>query len=360
MKTILQILIAASLLIISACGNNARTKQELEKNSTTDSSLSENAGHKIDYNNTQVLETVYVIDREGVEMKQDADENSKIMGTYNYGDKLDVIEETEKWLGIRDRITRKFVKNGDEIVSTGWEMIYVLKNKTGSINEIRLIPSDLNIISSLSVAGQESKYFEKGQQLNKYLKIELVDEQLFESRKDSAVNFLLADTAIIEKKNGTIELQCQVKVVRYVDNPTDNDGTREFQYIGQIEFLNKYLIYGLYWESSNYIFVDKISGEETSFGEFPYISPNKQNIISIYANPYETTADLELYSISENNSIKQIMNVSFINWMPTVEKGEMFWSTDGYLYLTVNHTKLFGEQSGSLNNKCQYIRIKIL
>jgi hypothetical protein len=54
------------------------------------------------------------------------------------------------------------------------------------------------------------------------------------------------------------------------------------------------------------------------------------------------------------------MSASFKNWMPTVEHGEMFWSIDGYLYLTVNHVNSFWKEDGNLNDECQYLRIKIL
>ena len=165
---------------------------------------------------------------------------------------------------------------------------------------------------------------------------------------------------MIKIKNGIIELKCQNKTFKFIDKPDAEEERQEFYYAGQIEFLNQYIIGGSYWESLDYRFIDKTSGEETAiFAEFPYISPDKKNIICIYTNPYETTADLELYSIS-NNKTKHIMSVSFKNWMPTVETGEMYWGIDGYLYLTVNHVNSFWTADGHLNEKCQYIRIKIL
>jgi len=361
MKTILNITFSTLLLTFYSCGNSIQTSQETEQN-ISDNSLTienENIGNKIDYDNTKVIRTVYVTDREGVELKQEANENSTTLGIYEYGTKLDVIEETEKWLGIRERITRDFIRDGSKIQSTGWEKIYVLKNKTGIINEISLLPSDLNIISSLT-RNQKTEYFENGKQLKEFLSLELIDKTVFDKNKSTAVNFIIADSSVIKKKNGIIELKCQNKTVKFIDKPDAEEERQEFYYAGQIEFLNQYIIGGSYWESLDYRFIDKTSGEETDiFGEFPFISPDKKNIICIYTNPYETTADLELYSIS-NNKTKHIMSASFKNWMPTVESGEMYWSIDGYLYLTVNHVNSFWTADGHLNEKCQYIRIKIL
>ncbi len=319
----------------------------------------ENTGNKIDYDNTKVIKSIYVTDRNGIEVKQQANNNSKTLGVYEYGTKLDIIEETENWYGVRDRITREFYINGSKIESIGWEKVYVLKNKTGSINEITLVPSDLNIISYLTV-NQKTEHFETGKDLTDFLTLELIDKSVFDNKKNSSVDFLLADTIVNKKKNGIIELKCQNKTVKYIDKPDAEEARQVFQYVGQIEFLNKYVIGGSYWESGDFKFIDKTNGEETnSFVDYPYISPDKKNIICVYANPYETTTDLEFYSVSDNK-IKQIMSASFKNWMPTVESGEMFWSSDGYLYLTVNHVNSFWKVDGNLNDKCQYIRIKIL
>lgn len=327
--------------------------------SDTTTTEDENIGNKIDYDKTKVIQSVYVIDRNGTEMKQQAEKNSKSLGTYEFGAKLDVIEETEEWFGVRDRITREFLRNGSKIESIRWEKVYVSKKNTGSINEITLVPSDLNIISSLTI-NKKTENFEKDKELKDFLKIELIDRSLFESKRSSEINFLLADTTETKKKKGTIELKCQTKVKKYFDKPDAEESVQVFHYIGQFEFLNKYLICGSYYEGLDYKFIDKSSGEETQiFGEYPNISADKKHIICIYTNPYETTADFELYSI-DDKKINHSMSASFKNWMPTVEPGEMFWSTDCYLYVTVNHVNSFWKEDGNLNDKCQHIRIKIL
>lgn len=235
----------------------------------------------------------------------------------------------------------------------------IINSENTDLNEIILVPADLNIISCLTI-NQETEYFDTEVQLTEQLALELIDKPDFDSKKNSAVDFLLVDTVVNKKINGVIELKCQNKTGKYIDNPVDRDDVQIFQYIGQIESLNQYLVRCTYWEGLDYRFIDKTSGEESAvFNEYPYISPDKKNIICIYTNPYERTADLELYSVSDNK-ITKIIDVSFKNWMPTVNPGEMFWSSDGYLYLTVNHSNSFWTADGYLNDKCQYIRIKIL
>ncbi|KAF5279855.1 hypothetical protein FQR65_LT15217 [Abscondita terminalis] len=234
---------------------------------------------------TKVLKTTTVTDRNG-RVKTAAGETVQKTGQIYLGTRLEVIEETDKWYGIRDRITRNYTENGQERNDEDGEGI-VLKAKTGSMKEITLVPADLDIISLLEKNGK-AEYFEKGKQLKEYLKIELIDKSLFDSKKQSAVDFFLADTTKIEKKNGVIELKTSGKTVRFTDKPDAEEDMQIFNYEGQIEFLNSYLISG--------------SGEEKQvFGKFSgFLSPDKKHIICIYANPYESTGDLELYRLLTN------------------------------------------------------------
>ena len=222
-----------------------------------------------------------------------------------------------------------------------------------------LMSADLNIISSLNI-NQKTEFFENGSPLTKYLYLELIDKSLFDSKKNTAVNFFVADTTAIQKRNGIIEVVCKNKTVKYTNVASDNDGMQIFSYAGQFQFLNKYLIAGSYYEGGDYIFIDKTTGAETNtFVDFPNVSPDKKNIICVNSNGYESTADLELYEIADTK-INHVMSVSFKNWMTLAENNEMFWSTDGYLYLTVHNAKNFWKENGQYNDKCQYIRIKII
>ncbi|MEO6818112.1 MAG: hypothetical protein ABI266_02225 [Ginsengibacter sp.] len=318
------------------------------------------ATYKIDYDKEIVVRKVFVIDRKGLELKQQPDENSETLGRYEFGTQVEVIEDGREWLGIRERINRNYEKeDGTKVESSQWEKVYVSKQKTGGIEEIVLVPEDLIIITSISVNNQ-SEFFEKGSPLKGQLGIELIDKKLFDSKKNSEINFLLADTTVIKKENGIIELPVQNKTLKIIDKPEEGDYREEFRYVGQVEFLNQYLIAGSYYESMDYRFLDKTSGKETQvFGEYPHISPDKKNIICIYGNPYESTSDLELYSIN-NQQIKLMMSASFNKWMPTNDPTEIFYSADGYLYLAVIHFKAFWGERPDLKPKKQFIRIKIL
>lgn len=333
--------------------------EKAPESTATDSSLEEiiERGNPIDYDNTKVLSTVYAIAKNGVDAKQQADENAEIVKTYEYGERLEVIEETGEWLGVRDRISREFVEDGKTIQQSSWEKVYVLKNSTGSIEQIKIYSSDLYSSYFLEI-NNEVITVDTEKKIENHLTIELIDKDFFDSKKSTEVSFLLADTTQIIKKERVLELPCQNKTVTYVDKPDAEEDRQEYDYIGQVAFLNQYLISGSYYEGHDYRFIDKNTSEEIQFIDYPYISSDKKHIISIYTNPYETSADLELFTIADTQ-IKKTLYVSFNKWMPTVEPGDIFWSNDGYLYLSVNSVHTFWNADGNLNKKSQYIRIKV-
>ncbi|MEO5911568.1 MAG: SH3 domain-containing protein [Pelobium sp.] len=362
-KTSYAILIAVSLF---GCYNKQKEKKVNDTVTVATPILKETTSdeperNSFDYDNTKVIRQVYVIVKEGIAIRETTSEQAKILGHADYGQKLEVIEELGDWIAVRERIGRNYVKdNGTRVESSGWEKVYVAKNETGNLDEIQLTPSDLNIITSLNI-NEKSAFFEKGKPLKAHLKLELVEQSVFENQKSKTIDFLLADTNAIIKKNGILTLPTVNKPVILKDNPTDNDDSQEYNYLGQVPFLNQYLVEGSYYESLDFRFFDKTSGKETqAFGEYPYISANQKNIICIYGNAYESTSDLELYTI-ENQQIKLVMTASFSKWFPTAEKfNDIFWGSDGNLYLEVIHIQAMWGETSDEKPKKQYLRIKLI
>ena len=88
-------------------------------------------------------------------------------------------------------------------------------------------------------------------------------------------SFLFKESDTIKKNDGIIELKCQNIIKKYVDKINlQNDVEREeYNYLGQIDFLKKYVLEVSYYENVDYKIIDKISGIEDQFGGYPYISP---------------------------------------------------------------------------------------
>ena len=307
-----------------------------------------------------VLMELYVINRAGAVGRQLPSDTAEKLKSYIFGDKLEVIEDDKGWYGIKAMIRREYEDDqGRHITANQEEKIYIKKSDVGTLDKVVLITDDLNILSYSNI---NEKYagVENGKPLDNILIFELIDKSLFEKKRALAVNFLSTDNAKVKKENGVLSIPTAKETVTLVDIETDNDSEARFKYMGQIDFLNQYVVFGQFWESSSYIMFDSITGKQTQdFIEYPYISPDKQYIMAVYANPYdEPRTDLELYRI-QNKKITPIMSAGFKNWMPVDEPKDIFWAKDGYLYLAVTHSAAFWKENGSLNDKHQYIRIKV-
>lgn len=232
----------------------------------------------------------------------------------------------------------------------------IKKPQARATNSELLRSNELNIVSHLSV-GKKDQFFPAGKVLNNYLKVELIDKAAFEKKRPLAVDYLSHKNAI-KKQDGVISIQLVKHSVKLVDIDSDDDG-ETYRYIGQIDALDQHLVEVLRWESQNYQMIGQVEGFLTQeFSAYPYLSPNKRYIISAYANPYEGHTDLGLYEV-KGREITPIMSAGYTNWMPAIEPEDIFWARDGYFYLAVTHSAAFWKADGSLNDKFQYIRIRI-
>lgn len=315
---------------------------------------SELEGYPIDYHSVGVIETVYVTDRRGVYARQEPDETAKSLLHYNYGDRLEVIDTAADFYGVRSLVAREWQDERYRIEGSRWEKVFVKKSAVSGLSEIKLIPDDLNVVSCLDENNNESSKI-----LDRYLEVELIGKEMFDSLANNRVDYFVADTATFRKVDGVITLKADEKEVRLVDRPIVGDGGNEFSYLGQYGILNLYVIYiqgNEWWE---YEFYDKTTGEQQClhFCGFPYVSPDRKYIICISGNPYDPESNAELYGIKDGGKIENIMTTTYLNWAP-VETGyaDMFWASDGCFYLKAVHTQVYLEKSPG----CQYLRIKLL
>jgi hypothetical protein len=221
----------------------------------------------------------------------------------------------------------------------------------------QVINDKLSIINSLTVNNSYVQLPEDSI-LRKYLKIELIKEEEFQAKQKTAINHLLADTAKIRKKKGVLRLPLTAGSKTLVDKLVDNDGRQEYEYLGQITFLNAYLVRCLYWEDMEYKLISKKNGAMiSSFSAMPYISADKKKIMTAYADPYENDSEIAIYAIT-GSKINNTILARFMKWMPGNEE-KIFWGADGKLYLPVQFSDQFWNADGNLNTNFLYVRITL-
>ncbi len=354
---------------ISGCGNNTKSKVA----DLRDSAKHETAPSKdtvvsakfpplpIDYDKTKVLRNMYVVDRNGVELRQGASDDAPLLGKYPYGTKLDIIGEEGEWIAIMDRIQRDYKgANGETGDITQWEKVYVAKSKLGKQDKITISPKDLNMIVSLRVKGKE-KYDEKGHTLDQYLHLELIDEQTFLAARSSAKDYMIKDTLSYKKEGKILELPLtNGKTLTFTDKDIDNELESRYFYRGHYDFLNAFAVEGNYWESSDVRLFDRKDGHLiVECGDYPLFSIDKKYLLTLHADPYESTGDLQLFHVKQGK-VSPLFFISFKEWMPTWKPELMFWGKDGCIYTAANHVNGYWGEEGSLSDRSQFIRIKLL
>ncbi|MFU1858376.1 SH3 domain-containing protein [Sphingobacterium sp. NGMCC 1.201703] len=315
----------------------------------------------INYDQTKVLKNLYVVDRAGVVLRQGADESAPALGKYPYGTKLDVIGEEGGWIAVMDRIQRDYKgANGEAIDVTQWEKVYVEKSKLGKQDKITISPKDLNIIVSQTVNGKES-YYEKGHPLDKYLFVELIDEQAFLAARNTAKNYLIKDTLSYSKNGDVLELPLtNGKTLTFTDKDIDNESEARYSYMGHYDFLNAFAVAGNYWESADVRLFDRKDGHLiVECGDYPFFSVDKKYLMTLHADPYESTGDLQLFHVKQGK-VSPLISVSFKEWMPSWKEELLFWGKDGHIYAAANHVNGYWGEDGSLSERSQFIRIKLL
>lgn len=191
-KTSFTILIAVSLF---GCNNNQKGKKDTDTVTVASPIIPKDIksqapkANSFDYEKTKVISQVFVIFKQGVSLRETNTEQANIVGKAEYGQRLEVVEKLGDWIAIRERIGRNYTKeDGTRVESSGWEKVYVAKNETGTLDQIELTQDHLNIITSLNI-NQKSDFFEKGKALTTHLKLELIDQSVFERQKSNAVDF---------------------------------------------------------------------------------------------------------------------------------------------------------------------------
>ena len=317
-------------------------------------------GIEIDYDSIPTIKHVFVKDKRGAIARQLPSGAARQVKDYSFGERLDIIGESDGWYAVQDSIDRQYDEDNDGVIDTRasqWEKVFVKKDRTGDASDIHLTDEDIHTIRYLSMDGLE--FFDEDRQLDKYLDIELIDKALFDKQRALAVDFLSKNAKGIRKKNGVLSIPTDNKIVKFTDNNEDSDGYRVFDYVGQMDVFNQHIVHGSYWEAWDYKMIDKHTGTITqTFSGYPYLSPDKKYLITTHTDPYEGLTELMLYKVYGKN-FTTILDVGFSRWMVLEGDNNSFWAKDGYLYLAVSHHATFWTEKNATSKQAQYIRIKV-
>ncbi len=102
---------------------------------------------------------------------------------------------------------------------------------------------------------------------------------------------LLRDTNTYRVINNQLRLPLTTGKSYIVKNDlSNNENYKDYHYKGQVQAINKYVLYCGGWEYGDYIMVDKQTGDTAIFFAEPKVSPKNTRIAYVYFDVYQTDA----------------------------------------------------------------------
>lgn len=308
------------------------------------------------------IEYKYVISRNGLNIRKS---NGTVEGKFNNGDFVRVLGYTNKLVRIEDE--EKTTKGRWAIIQ--WDDIagmtsttkkgYVLDEFLGKIEDVKVYEDQICIGSSLEINDRYNNDVEL-ECLTKYFDFELISEQDYNSIKVISSDYLSNNplVKVEENEDKTQNITLPVKDSSIVFKSELNYSSSSHNYLGDIDFLNQYLMYNVYFKAEDafYTFIDRTSGKETfTFPDFPNISPDKKLIVIFNYDVYEEIPFLEIYHINDDKSINISRVFNFIHWLQ-IPQDEIKWLSNKEFVIPIVNKNIW---NGSTVKQPQYLKMKI-
>ncbi|MOA14217.1 hypothetical protein D3C78_1343050 [compost metagenome] len=104
-------------------------------------------------------------------------------------------------------------------------------------------------------------------------------------------------------------------IVLKSDTVTDGDDYARYTFTDDLKPINQWLVFGIYYESYDYILVDKNNGKQTHLIGLPVISPDKKYIVAVNED-LEAQFTFNGIELSESNgkTLKLIEKKEIADW----------------------------------------------
>lgn len=149
-------------------------------------------------------------------------------------------------------------------------------------------------------------------------------DKLSDPDYDSAETSLLnKDKAHVKRSGDTLQFTLNNGETRILANNTkDDDKYCIFFYAGYLPDIHQYLVFGSYYESSDYVLINADNGELTHVWGIPVVSPDHKYVIcaSVDLIAGFNNNGFQLFSYRDNKLISE-GDVQFDKWGP----GQMKW-----------------------------------
>jgi hypothetical protein len=300
----------------------------------------------------------YVCAENGLNVRND---NDIIIGKLSNAVQVDILGYTDEEIEVYDN--NEILKGRKAIIEYYLETVdysrtvraYVFEGYLCDSNAVKIYDSELCIFKY-----EQDAYHQKPKCLDSILKLELV------SKKITYNSILKRETKLTNIDGFKVEdniLKLPVKndslTIRNINDENAEDSREVYNYLGEIDALNCYVVSGNYWESGDVTLYNKITGKETAIlQDYPQLSPNNRYLLSLSFDGYQEIGMFQLGKI-ENGKLENLLNFEFHNWTVT-EKPDIIWVSNNTFLINVVHINAYWQENGSYNDNYQRLKITIL
>ncbi|WP_299117231.1 hypothetical protein [uncultured Winogradskyella sp.] len=309
------------------------------------------------------IEQKFVVAENGLNIRR---LDGTIDGKFNNGDVVDI-------LGYSDSIAE--INDDGKILKGRWAAIkwnnvtgntsrvkkrYVFEGFLGSIDEVKVYKSQI----CYGIEYETQRLYDITDNiypkcLDSYFDFDLISEKSFNAIKEMDINFYKENkhVKIEANEDNTQDINLPLKDTTLVFKSISDYKGSSHSFYGDIEFLNQYLMYHIYYEAEDafFSFIDKTSGKQTiMFQGFPNISPDKKRIISFYYDIYDDEFYLEIFKIKKDRTINFEKGFRFVHWIQDHGSKIKWLSSTEFAIIIVNKNRM--HQS---DYKPQYLKVKL-
>jgi hypothetical protein len=303
------------------------------------------------------IEFKYVISRNGLNIR---DENGTIDGKFNNGDFVLIIDYKNEIIEIEHE--GETIK--DSIAIIKWQLGgttkkgYVFNGLLGSKEDVKVYGDQ---ICFGSIVKPDNRYDNvRSECLDEYFDFKLISELDYNSTTTVNSEYLtsnpLVRVDVNEDNTQNISLPIDDSLLIFESESEYNRSSHS--YIGDIDFLNQYLMYNVYYkaEDAYYTLLDKATGKKTfSFYGYPNISPNRKQIITFNYDDYSEEFCLTVHEINNDKSIKAKNVFKFLYWLELSEH-EIKWLSDKEFAIAIVNQNIW---NGSSVKNPQYLKVQL-
>lgn len=138
----------------------------------------------------------------------------------------------------------------------------------------------------------------------------------------SEEKLLITDSVYVKRLGDTLVVKTLSKTLKLVNNDNEHEADKNanYTYYGYLKNVNKFVVFGTYWEEYDYLLIDNITGDIVHVCGLPVVSPDGRRIVSGNVDLIATFTYNGIELLDSDNITKPMAARELNTWGPEVIK----------------------------------------